>query len=184
MSESLKIKTLIVILIAGILLTSSNSMPFAKAQPTKTSQMISSSELTSLTLVVPYPKQWIPFRYEFTMEATLKDGRGNPLPNMDITFSECGGSELIGTAKTESNGVAYLKYTFSEARYYPILAKFNGTTTYAQSESGYVNIMIIDNTPYLIGGGLIAVAIIGVVGYIVFLRRKKAITMPMTAKEA
>ena len=31
----------------------------------------------------------------------------------------------------------------------------------------------VDYTPYLVGGGLIAVAIIGVVGYIVFRRRKK-----------
>ncbi|MCZ2808098.1 MAG: Ig-like domain-containing protein [Candidatus Bathyarchaeota archaeon] len=91
---------------------------------------------------------------------------------------------MIGTAKTDSNGVASLTYTFPEARMYPLLANFSGTTTYAPSGSEYLKITIKDYTTYLVGGGLIAVAIIGVVGYIVFRRRKKAITMSMTVKEA
>ena len=106
MNESLKIKTLIMILIAGILLTSSNSMPLVNAQPTP----------TSLTLAVSSPPQGKPFWSKCTMEATLKDENGNPLPNMDIHFSECGSArERIGTAKTDSNGVASLTYTFPEA---------------------------------------------------------------------
>jgi hypothetical protein len=92
MNESLKIKTLIIILIAGILLTSSNSMPLVNAQPTP----------TSLTLAVSSPPLGKPFWSECTMEATLKDENGNPLPNMDIHFSECGSvRERIGTAKTD-----------------------------------------------------------------------------------
>ena len=162
MGKALKIKTLILIFILGILFSCLNSMPLVNAQPTP----------TSLTLAVPSPPIGTPFWSECTMEATLKDENGNPLANMDIVFSECD-SELIGTSKTDSNGVASLTYTFPEARTYPIIANFSGTTSYVESSSEYVDIIIVDYTPYLVGGGLIAVAIIGVVGYIVFRRRKK-----------
>ena len=166
MSESLKVKTLIVILIVGILLTSSNSMPFADAQPTQ----------TSLTLTVPSPPMGKPFWSEFTIEATLKDENENPLQNFDIDFYVCGTDcmDWFGTAKTDSNGVASLTYTFSRAGTYNVTAMFSGTTNYVQSSSENVDIIIIDYTPYIVGGGLIAVAIIGVVGYIVFRKRKKA----------
>ena len=172
MGEALKIKTLISILILGILFSCLNSMPLVSAQPTP----------TLLILAVHSPPIGTPFWSECTMEATLKDENGNPLANMDIVFSECA-SELIGTAKTDSNGVASLTYMFPEARMYPLLANFSGTTTYAPSGSEYVRITIIDYTPHLVGGGLIAVAIIGVVGYIFFSRRKKAITVPITTKK-
>jgi hypothetical protein len=42
-SEALKIKTVILILIAGILFTSSNLMPLVNAQPTNTSLTITVS---------------------------------------------------------------------------------------------------------------------------------------------
>ena len=174
MSEALNIKTLIVILIAGILLTSSNSMPFVKSQPTH----------TSLTIAAPSEPQL----KECTIEATLKDENGNPLQNMDVDFYICG-SNKIGTAKTDSNGLASLKFTPSEPEIYtnstiPIKAKFSGTTNYTQSSSeyGYITV-IIDYTSYIVSGGLGAVAIIGVVGYIIFRRRKEAITMPVTTEE-
>jgi hypothetical protein len=169
MSESLKIKTLILILITGILLTSSTSLPLANAQPTP----------TSLTIDIPSPPQG----KECTIEATLKDENDNPLQNMDIGFYVCS-RNWLGTAKTDSNGVASLTYPFPSAGTYNVTAIFSGTTSYAQSSSEYVDIIIIDYTPYLVGGGLIALAIIGVVVYIVFRRRKKAITMPKTVKEA
>ena len=51
---------------------------------------------------------------------------------------------------------------------------FSGTTNYDLSSSEKVAIArVVDYTPYLVGGGTIAVAIIGVLGYIVFRRRKK-----------
>jgi hypothetical protein len=172
MNEALKIKKLILILIAGILFTSLNSMPLANAQPTP----------TSLTIAVPSEPQGIPFSTECTIEATLKDENGNPLQNIDIGFYVCS-RNWLGTAKTDSNGVASLTYTFPRAGTYNVTAMFSGTTSYAQSSSEYVDIIIIDYTPYLVGGGLIALAIIGFVGYIVFRRRKKTITMAKTAKE-
>jgi len=184
MSEALKIETLILILIVGILFTSSNSMPLVNAQPTP----------TSLILAVSSPPLGKPFWSECTIEATLKDENGNPLPNMDIDFShECLDTpddwHLLGTAKTDSNGVASLTYQSFDPfphETYNVTARFSGTTNYAQSSSEKVAIArMVDYTPYLVGGGLlIAVAIIGVVGYIVFRRRKKATTIPETTKEA
>jgi len=172
MDEALKINKIILILIAGILFISSNSMPLANAQPTP----------TSLTIDVPSAPQG----KECTIEATLKDENDNPLHNMDIDFYVCGTGcmDWIGTAKTDSNGVASLTYTFPRARTYNVTAIFSGTTNYVQSSSEYVDIIIIDYTPYLVGGGLIALAIIGVAGYIVFRRRKKARSIPKTPKEA
>ena len=190
MSESLKINKLILILIAGILLTSLNSMPLVNAQPVH----------TSLTLAVLSP----PTEKECTIAATLKDENGNPLQNMDIRFLVCGTS-LIGTNKTDSNGVASLKLSddlplFNYPRFYPsfnpfetkktetwkINSVFKGTTNYAQSssENVYIAFVLIDYTPYMVGGGIAALAIIGVAGYIVFRRRKKATPIPKMTKEA
>jgi LPXTG-motif cell wall-anchored protein len=41
----------------------------------------------------------------------------------------------------------------------------------------------MDYTPYYIGGGIIAVAIVGAVGYIVFRKRKKATPIPKTTEK-
>jgi len=122
MSELLKTNKFILILIAGILFTSSNSMLLVNAQPTP----------TSLIIFVPSPIQG----KECTIVATLKDENGNPLPNMDIDFYVCGTKR--GTAKTNSTGVAFLKYTPFEASLTPpprtetygANAVFKGTTTY------------------------------------------------------
>jgi hypothetical protein len=186
MSEVLKSKNLLLILIVGILLTNLTSIPLTNAQPTQ----------TSLTIAVPSEPQW----KECTMEATLKDENDNPLENFNIDFYVCGTSK-IGTAKTNSTGVASLSFTPSEDYYYPttpprtetlkVNAVFSGTTNFAQSssEDAYVEFIFRDIDIFLdygsyIVGGIFAVAIIGVIGYIVFRRRKKAITMPRTAKEA
>ena len=183
-SQMLKIEKLILILIAGILLTSSTSIPLANAHPTQ----------TSLTIAVPSPPpetpQESPQEYECTIEATLKDENGNPLPDMAIRFWVWGTNNIdnnIGIVKTNSTGVASLKYTPFEAYLnspprtgtYKVHAVFSGTTSYAQSSSSDVYVVFIfrDYTSYIVGdivgGGIIAVAVIG---YIVFRRRKKAIT--------
>jgi len=175
MSEALKIRTLILILMVGILFTGSNLMLLVYAQPTP----------TSLTIAVPSP----PTEKECIIEATLRDENGNPLPNMDIDFYFCG-TDKVGTNKTDLDGVASLKLSDDLPLFsYPgldlfetkitatwkINAVFKGTTNYAQSssEDAYVAFVLIDYTPYMVVGGLIALAIIGVVGYIVFRRRKK-----------
>ena len=177
MSEAFKIKTLFLIMVVGILFTSLNSTPLVNAQPTK----------TSLTITVPYNPPWT----ACTIEAILKDENGNPLQNFDIDFlwahrlddgSLCG-EHWLGDADTNSKGAASLTYTFWSSGTYNITAKFSGSPEYAPSSSEYIDIIIVDYSQYLVGGGLIAVVIIGVLGYIVFRRRKKAITMLKTTKE-
>ena len=165
MSAPLKIKPRILILIAGILFTSFTSMPSVNAQATP----------TSLTITVSSPLLRIPFSAECTIEAILKDENENPLQNMDIDFVYAceDHTHLLGTAKTDSNGVASLTYSFTLAYdLWRISATFSGTTTHAPSSSEYVDITVLDYTPYLVSGGLTAVAIIGVGGYIVFRQRK------------
>jgi hypothetical protein len=188
MNDALNIKTLIVILIAGIVFTSVNLMPVVNAQLTH----------TSLTLAIPFA----PTDKECTIEATLKDESGNPLQNMDINFYFCG-SSLIGTNTTDSTGVASLKlsddlpsvtyprlkrFEPKKTETWPIFANFSGTTTYAPSGSEYLYIafVLIDYTPYpyMVGSGALAVVIISVVGYIVFRRRERARTMSTTANDA
>jgi hypothetical protein len=167
MSELLKINKLILILIAGILFTSSNSMLLVNAQPIR----------TSLTIDVPSP----PTDKECIIKATLKDENGNPLQNMDIGFYECGQS-LIGTAKTDSNGVSSLKINTSPGYEIEIKAMFSGTTNYAQSSSEYVYIAVPrlpDYTPFIVGIPIVAI----IVGYNIFRRRRNAINLPKMPKE-
>ena len=175
MSEAFNVNTLFLMLIAGILLTNSTSMPLVNAQPTP----------TSLTITVSSSQLGTPFWSECTIEATLTDENGNPLQNMDIDFLYAceDHTHWLGSAETDSNGVASLTHSFEYVIDFPwkIMVTFSGTTSYAPSSSAYVAIIVIDYTPYLVGGGLVAVAIIGIVGYLVFRRRKTAITMSMTA---
>ena len=152
----MKMKTTLALLWLSLLFLTTNLS--VNAQPVN----------TSLTLAVLSP----PTEKECTIEATLKDENGNPLSNMDISFTECG-QIFFGTNKTDSNGVASLKLTLTE-RDHLIYAVFDGTTNYAPSRSEDVFIPARANTPdyipYIVG--IPAVTIIGIVGYIVFRRRK------------
>ncbi len=168
---SVKMKCMI--LIAGIFLTSSIPINLANAQ----------SIQTSLTIFAPSPIRG----KECTIEATLKDEYGNPLPNMNIDFYECG-TTIRGTAKTNSSGVASIKYVPFEASLetpplkatFKFNAVFSGNTTYAPSSSEDINIefifrdidIFLDYGSYIVGG-ILSVAIIGIAGFIVFRRRRK-----------
>lgn len=160
MHEALKKKLILLTWILGILLTSMYSMPLVNAQ----------SSGTRLTIAVPSPPLGLPFWSEGTLEATLTDG-GNPLPNMTVDFYGClpDCDWRIGTAKTNSNGVASLLYAFPTAETYQVHAMFNGTTNYASSSSDSVEIVIIDYSSYIYGG-LFTVAI-GAIAYNFYRRR-------------
>ena len=184
--KTLRIKKFFLIFVASVLLSSLTSTILVNAQPTN----------TSLTIAVSSSPQ----ERTCTIEATLKDENDTPLQNMNIQFWVCDTS-LIGTNKTDSAGLASLKladnpplfyyprlslFEAQKTETYEISAAFEGTTTYAKSSSGdvFVAFVLTDSTSYLVGGGLIAVVVIGVVGYLVLRRRRRTNTMPKTTKQA
>jgi len=137
---------------------------------------------TTLTIDVPSATEG----KECQIKATLKDENGNPLQNIDVDFYiyEENTWKKTGTAKTDSNGVACVEYTPTNTGTFQFKAMFSGTTNCAQCSSTSASLNVaIDYTLFYIGGGIIAVAIIGTVGYIVFRRRKKATPPPKTIEE-
>jgi len=127
---------------------------------------------TTLTIDVPSATQG----KEVTLKATLKDESGSPLQNIDVDFYiyEANAWKKIGSAKTDSNGIASLKYTPSSTGTFQVKAMFGGTTNYAQSNSPSNSLDVaMDYTPLYYIGGVIAIATLSIVGYIAFRRRKK-----------
>jgi hypothetical protein len=139
-----------------------------------TSNLIVSPFATTLTIDVPSATQGKPT----TLKATLKDENGNPIQNANIDFQLNDGNSwgAIGSDITDSSGVASIPYTPSSIGAFQVKAVFSGTTNYSQSTSTTGSLSVgNDYTLYYIGGGIIAVAAIGIVGYMVFQRRKKAV---------
>ena len=119
---------------------------------------------------------------ECTLKTTLKDENGNAMQNIDIDFYiyEENAWKKIGSAKTDSDGVACLKHTPSSTGTFQVKAVFSGTTNYAQSSSTSADLNVaMDYTPYYLGGGIIAVIIIGLIGYMLFRRRRKKTALPV-----
>lgn len=141
-----------------------------------TSNLIVNPFSTTLTIDVPSATQG----KSVTITATLKDENGNPLQNMNIDFQLYDGSmwTSIGSDTTDSSGAASITYTPSSTGTFQVKAMFSGTTNYSQLTSTTGSLGVgVDYTPYYIGGGIVAVAIIGVIGYMVFRKKKKA-TLP------
>ncbi len=147
-----------------------------------TSNLIVNPFTTTLTINVPSATEG----KECTIKATLKDENDNPCMHTDVDFYiyEENAWKKIGTANTDSNGVASIEYAPTSTGTFQFKATFSGTTNYAQSSSTSANLNVaMDYTLYYIGGGIIAAAIIGVVGYIVFRGRKKATLTPKTTEK-
>jgi len=76
---------------------------------------------------------------KYRLEATLKDGEGNPLQGKIIGFfryTDPSTKTLIGTAETNSDGVAQIEYETQEAEY--VIAYFAGDEQYDASWSNAV----------------------------------------------
>jgi len=147
-----------------------------------TNNLIVNPFTTTLTIDVPSATE----EKECTIKATLKDENDNPCMHTDLDFYiyEENAWKKIGTAKTDSNGVASIEYTPTSTGTFQFKATFGGTTNYAQSSSTSTDLNVaMDYTLYYIGGGIIAVAIIGVIGYVVFRRRRKVTPTPKTIEE-
>lgn len=113
---------------------------------------------------------------ECALKATLKDDEGSPLQNMDVDFYiyEENNWKKIGSAKTDSNGVASLSYTPSTTGTFQVKAIFSGTTNHDDSGSTPSTLNVsTDFTLLYFGYGIVAVAVIGIAGYIIFRKRKK-----------
>jgi len=75
-----------------------------------------------------------------TIKAILEDENENPIRNVDVEFQiyEGGLWKNIGSAKTNSSGIASISYTPLTAGTFQVKAIFKGTTNYAQSSSTVV----------------------------------------------
>lgn len=80
-------------------------------------------------------------------KATLKDKFGNPMSNKKVTFTV---NQLTYTAKTDKNGVASFKNTFSPKAIYSVKISFAGTTYY-KAVSKTISMIVPAMTSVVIG---------------------------------
>lgn len=80
-------------------------------------------------------------------KATLKDKFGNPMSNKKVTFTV---NQLTYTAKTDKNGVASFKNTFSPKAIYSVKISFEGTTYY-KAVSKTISMIVPATTSVVIG---------------------------------
>lgn len=80
-------------------------------------------------------------------KATLKDKFGNPMSNKKVTFTV---NQLTYTAKTDKNGVASFKNTFSPKAIYSVKISFAGTTYY-KAVSKTISMIVPATTSVVIG---------------------------------
>jgi 5-hydroxyisourate hydrolase-like protein (transthyretin family) len=126
---------------------------------------------TTLTIEVPSATQG----KSVTLKATLKDENDNPVQGVNIQFQIYDGTNWsnIGSANTDSNGIASMSYTSSNTGTFQVRAVFSGTTNYSQmTGTGSLNVGV-DYTPYYIIVAIVIIAVCGAVGYIIYRRRRK-----------
>lgn len=140
-----------------------------------TSNLIVNPFTTTLTIDAPSATQG----QSVTLKATLKDENGNPIQSMGIQFQMYDGTSWtnMSSANTDSNGVASTSYTPSSTGSYQVKAVFAGATNYASSQSTSANLNVgMDYAPYYVGGGIIAVIVLGAIGYLAFRRMRRKTT--------
>jgi hypothetical protein len=106
----------------------------------------------------------------------LKDEDGNPIQGVNMDFQIYDGTSWtsIGSASTDSSGIASLSYTPSSTGSFQVKAVFGGTTNYASSSSSSANLNVgMDYTLYYVVAVIIVVVVLGAVGYLVFRGRHK-----------
>jgi len=140
-----------------------------------TSLTISLFATTTLAIDVPTAIQG----QAATLKATLKDANGNPIQGLTVLFQIYDGASWsdVNATSTDTNGIASISYTSRDPGSFQIRAVFAGTPDYAPSTSTPANLSVnADYTPYFFGGAIIAVIILGALGYLVFRKRKKPAT--------
>jgi len=136
-----------------------------------TSNLIVNPFTTSITIETPSAIQG----KSVTLKATLKDENENPIQGVSIQFQIYDGASWsnIGSANTDSNGIASISYTPLSTGTFQIRAVFSGTTNYSQITGTGSLTVGIDYTPYYIIVAIVIIAVCGVVGYTIYRRRKK-----------
>ena len=127
---------------------------------------------TSLTLHSP---ENVTQNEELTIFATLLDENESPFYNATVEFHSYDGStwKSLGSSKTNQSGVASFNYIPRDAGEFMLKAVFNGTETYAASNSGEYGFTVaseIDYVPYIILAA--AIAIVVCLMYVALKRRK------------
>jgi DMSO/TMAO reductase YedYZ molybdopterin-dependent catalytic subunit len=122
-----------------------------------------------------------------TITSTLKDENGNPVTDANIIFYlfENNIWLTIGTATTNSVGEAYTSQTFNTTGSYEIKAAYTGSTNYALATNATATLTISPSSGiaflnmssgyalYYSFMGVIVLALIVAIGYMLFRRRKK-----------
>jgi len=130
---------------------------------TKTTNLIVKFE-TTLTLEVPSAT----LGELVTIRATLKDEKDKPLPNMDVEFQI--NEENIGSAKTDSSGVASIEYKPTTAGTLKIRAIFAGVTNY-EASSAIADLVVGESIALKLGVAVAAVVIV-FVGLLIYARKR------------
>ncbi|KUO39635.1 MAG: hypothetical protein AVW06_03405 [Hadesarchaea archaeon DG-33-1] len=117
----------------------------------------------------------------FTLKATLKDEKGNPLQTMDVEFqiSEENVWKRIGSAKTDPRGIASIEHEPSTAGTFKIKAIFAGTKNY---EASSAIAELIAKKSIVLKLGIIMVVAVTIVALLVF-ARKRGMKIPFVGRK-
>lgn len=157
---------------------------------TKTTNLTVKPFETTLALDVPSTMVEEPV----TIKATLKDEKGIPLQNVDVEFqiSEENVWKMIGSAKTDSNGIASIEYKPTTGGTLKIRAVFAGTTNYEES-SAIADLVIGESIALKLGIAVVAVAVVLIAILILakrrgmkipFIERRGEISPPLNPEDA
>lgn len=139
-----------------------------------------SSQITNLTvepfsttLVLDIVPSSVMLGDTVALKATLKDEKGNPLPNENVEFQI--DDKTIGSVVTDINGVASIQYKTSTSGTLNVKAVFAGETNYENS-STIAKLAV--NTSSALQVGIVALVVILVIVGLVFFAMRRGTKMP------
>jgi len=113
-----------------------------------------------------------------TIKATLKDEKSNPLQNMDVEFQI--NEKTIGSAKTDSSGIASIQYETSTAGTLQVKAIFAGVTNYENSSAVA---QLVVKTSIALEVGIIALVVAVVIIGLLIYARKRGMKIPFIGRK-
>lgn len=155
----------------------------------ETADYESSSENTNLivepfetTLVVDVLPSSVMLGDTVTIKATLKDEKNNLLEDMDVEFqiNEKNAWKTIGSAKTDSSGIASIQYKTSTAGTLQVKAIFAGVTNYENSSA--IAELVVNTSIALQLGIVVLVVAVVIVGLLIF-ASKRGMKIPFMGRK-